>query len=150
MLTDRSPRWPSAEPPADRAAAVGQLAWEHTNDPALQRWRAGLVNLTGLTPAEADTRLDVLLTFCQAQGCAPHELVAACREGPERLERRAAYLALARATPANLVVQSFLVHNGVNVFGEIVCMPATPAQLRAEQGAHWAGAGAAPTEHDHD
>jgi hypothetical protein len=32
-------------------------------------------------------------------------------------------LKAARGKEVNLVVQSFLIHNGINVFGELVCMP---------------------------
>ena len=40
-------------------------------------------------------------------------------------------------TSAKLIVQSFLVHNGVNVFGDLVCMPSTREQIVAEQGNQW-------------
>lgn len=120
------------------------------DDPTLRRWRDGLEEHVGLSTVEVEARQAALLQFCRAHGCTPGTLVAACRDGPERLQRQAHYLTLASASPARLIVQSFLIHNGVNVFGEIVCMPATPAQVRAEQGAGWVAAGAAPTGYDDD
>ena len=35
---------------------------------------------------------------------------------------------------ANLVVQGFLVHNGINVFGELACRPGGRARVVREQG----------------
>jgi hypothetical protein len=35
------------------------------------------------------------------------------------------------------VVQSFMVHNGINVFGDLVCLPNTPESLKREQGNQW-------------
>lgn len=64
-------------------------------------------------------------------------MVAECRHHPDKMARREFYLKIAQTTPANLVIQSFLVHNGVNVFGELICMPQTTAQIVAEQGEQW-------------
>ena len=50
------------------------------------------------------------------------------------MERRKFYLGIARDAEEKLAVQSFLIHNGVNVFGEIVCMPDTAESVAREQG----------------
>ncbi len=49
----------------------------------------------------------------------------------------ALYLSAARNSNSNLVVQSFLVHNGINVFGELICMPDTVEGVMKEQGSQW-------------
>jgi hypothetical protein len=104
---------------------------------SIQRWCDGLLHVTGLTPAELEDRLDALFRFCALHDCDPETMAEECRQGSDRLARRAFYLQMARDTPANLIVQSFLVHNGVNVFGDIVCMPRTREQIIAEQGEQW-------------
>ena len=104
---------------------------------SVQRWSAGLLHVTGLTQAEVANRLDTLFQFCLSQRIDPEIMAEECRKGEDRVARRAFYLHLAGQTPANLIVQSFLVHNGVNVFGDIVCMPSTREQIVAEQGSQW-------------
>ncbi len=104
---------------------------------SIQRWSAGLLHVTGLTPAEVANRLDTLFQFCLLQGVDPETMAEECRKSEDRVARRASYLHMARETPANLIVQSFLVHNGVNVFGDLICMPSTREQIAAEQGNQW-------------
>ncbi|GAC1367070.1 MAG: hypothetical protein NVS2B12_16180 [Ktedonobacteraceae bacterium] len=104
---------------------------------SIERWSTGLLHVTSLTPAEVANRLDTLFQFCLQQGIDPEIMAEECRKGEERVARRAFYLNVAGKTPANLIVQSFLVHNGVNVFGDLVCMPSTREQLVAEQGSQW-------------
>jgi len=104
---------------------------------SIQRWCHGLLHLTGLTPEEVTDRLDKLFQFCMLQGFDPETVAAECRQSPDKLARRVFYLQIARDTPANLIVQSFLVHNGVNVFGDLICMPRTLEQVVAEQGKQW-------------
>ncbi len=104
---------------------------------SIQRWCYGLLHLTGLTPAEVADRLDILFQFCALQGFDPEVVAAECRHSPDKLARRTFYLQIARDTPANLIVQSFLVHNGVNVFGDLICMPSTREQVVTEQGKQW-------------
>jgi hypothetical protein len=105
--------------------------------PSIERWRHGLLHVTGLTQAEVADRLDILFQFCVHQGFDPEAVAAECRHSPDRLTRRAFYLQIARDTPANLIFQSFLVHNGVNVFGDLICMPSTREQIVSEQGKQW-------------
>lgn len=104
---------------------------------SIQRWCQGLLHRTGLTPVEVEDRLARLLHFCAAQDFSPETMVTECRHSPDKMARREFYLKTARATPANLIVQSFLVHNGVNVFGDLICMPHTSEQVAAEQGEQW-------------
>jgi hypothetical protein len=105
--------------------------------PAVQRWRAGLLQVTGLSSDEAANRLETLFHFCLQHALDPEGMAEECRKSADRIARRAFYLRLARATPANLIVQSFLVHNGVNVFDDLICMPRTREQIVAEQGKEW-------------
>ena len=69
---------------------------------------------------------------------APQTLVDACRSSPDKMARRALYLKTAQVDRrANRVVQSFLVHNGINIFGELVCLPRGSQQVATEQGGQW-------------
>ncbi len=54
--------------------------------------------------------------------------------GPDKITRRVCYLNAARNTRANLVVQSFLVHNDSNVFGELAYLPGGRENVVREQG----------------
>ena len=56
------------------------------------------------------------------------------RTSPDKITRRVCYLNAARNTRANLVVQSFLGHNGINVFGELACLPGGRERVVREQG----------------
>ncbi len=104
---------------------------------SIHRWCYGLLHVTGLIQAEVTERLDILFQFCMLQGFDPETMAAECRQGQDKLARRTFYLQIARDTPANLIVQSFLVHNGVNIFGDLICMPSTREQVVAEQGKQW-------------
>ncbi len=107
--------------------------------PSIDRWRHELLHLTGCSPEEVADKLDVLIRFCASQGVSPETIVNDCRRGPDPIQRRAYYLSATRETGAKLVLQSFLIHNGVNVFGDLVCMPATTDTVVREQGEQWAG-----------
>lgn len=96
----------------------------------VQRWRRALVEWVGVPAAEVDGRVETVATFCTAAGTSPDALLAAARDD------LAPVLTAAEEQGASLVVQSFLIHNGLNVFGAIVCMPRTTDQL-AEQGGRW-------------
>jgi len=121
--------------PAERADSAELAEWRF--GPAVGRWRHNLLTVTGLTPAEIDNRVSVLRQFCVEHGFTPETMAAECVSGPDKVARRDVYLQAARAHPANLIVQSFLIHNGFNVFGDLVCMPHTPEQVLAEQGEQW-------------
>jgi hypothetical protein len=103
----------------------------------VERWRRGLSQLTGCPPHEIAERLDVLLQFCAERAVSPERMIEECHCAADRSERRMFYLSAAHNTKANLVVQSFLVHNGINVFGELVCMPNTVEGIVKEQGNQW-------------
>lgn len=106
--------------------------------PAVIRWCHGLQQVTGLTQTETAARLDLLLDFCVRHDVAPQTIADACCSGPDTMAQRALYLKAAREDgTANLVVQSFLVHNGINIFGDLVCLPRGSQQVVAEQGAQW-------------
>jgi hypothetical protein len=104
---------------------------------AVERWRDGLLHLIGCTPKEIAEKVDLLLQFCAEQRVSPEGLVDECHYGPDRIAQRAIYLSTANQIKMNLVVQSFLVHNGINVFGELICMPGTVKSLIEEQGKQW-------------
>ncbi len=104
---------------------------------SIQRWCDGLLQVIGLTPAEVENRLDTLFQFCILQGFDPEAVAAECRHNPDRVARRVFYLQIAQESPSNLIFQSFLVHNGVNIFGDLICMPSTEKQLIEEQGDQW-------------
>jgi hypothetical protein len=110
-------------------------AWPSSS--SVERWRHGLLHVTGCSPLEIADRLDILLRFCAGQGVSPQEMIDECRYRSDRMARRRFYLSAACDTRANLVVQSFLVHNGINVFGELVCMPNTLDSVMREQGEQW-------------
>ncbi len=104
---------------------------------SIQRWSDGLLRVTGLTAAEVENRLDILFQFCMLQGFDPEAVAVECRHRPDKLVRRTFYLQIAQESPSNLIFQSFLVHNGINVFGDLICMPSTQEQVVAEQGKQW-------------
>jgi hypothetical protein len=103
----------------------------------VKRWGDGLFHVTGCSPREIAERLDVLQRFCAEQRVSPQRMIDECLQGPDRMARRAFYLSAARNSPANLIIQSFLVHNGINVFGELVCIPGTTQAILKEQGEQW-------------
>jgi hypothetical protein len=106
-------------------------------DLCVERWRRGLSQVTGCSPHEIAERLEVLLEFCAERAVSPERMIEECRCAPDRSQRREFYLSAAHNTKANLVVQSFLVHNGINVFGELVCLPNTVEGIMKEQGNQW-------------
>lgn len=76
---------------------------------------------------ERDAHRASLLRFCATHDTDPDTLLARWQEYPDLTLRRRH-----GSAPPQLAVESFLVHNGVNVFGDIVCMPRTPEQLAAQ------------------
>src|SRR5579883_677441 len=87
------------------------------------RWCQKLRDLTGCSGQEIAARREMLLEFCALQNLSPDGLLERCRER-SKLDF---YLQAAGGTSATLIVQSFLIHNGINVFGELVCLPAGEA-----------------------
>jgi hypothetical protein len=107
------------------------------SSPVIECWCDALLHLTGCAPGEVADKVDVLLGFCAEQRLLPEALIVECRCGAERMARRAFYLKKARGREVNLVVQSFLIHNGINTFGELVCMPGKAKDVAKEQGEQW-------------
>jgi len=103
----------------------------------VQRWCDALLRLTRCSPHEIAEKLETLLDFCARLATSPERLLEECRFAPDRMARREFYLGAARNTLADLVVKSFLIHNGINVFGELVCMPGTAESIEKEQGEQW-------------
>jgi hypothetical protein len=104
----------------------------------VERWRRGLLHITGCSSHEIVERVDILLEFRAGRGVSPERMIDESRRSPDRIERRTFYLSAARNTQADLVVQSFLIHNGINIFGELICMPNTVEGVMKEQGSQWA------------
>jgi hypothetical protein len=98
---------------------------------AVARWRRALLDWVGVPVAEVDGRVATLAAFCAATGTSPGALLGGAGRA------LAPVLSAAAEHGASLVVRSFLIHNGLNTFGTVVCMPGTVAQL-AEQGDGWA------------
>jgi len=115
--------------------AVNSTSWR--SRAAVARWRDGLLHITGCTPEEVAERLDLLFQFCVEHRVSPVGLIHKCRYSRDKMALRAFYLGAARRTPMNLAVQSFFVHNGINVFGELVCMPDTLERIVEDQGEQW-------------
>lgn len=103
----------------------------------IERWCNGLLHITRCAQNEVTEKVELLLQFCAEHQVSPERLINECRCGPDRLEKRTFYLNAVRRTKMNLAVQSFLVHNGINVFGELVCMPDTVKLLIEDQGDQW-------------
>lgn len=76
-----------------------------------------------------------LLEFCAQHRVEPDELIEEWLNFPELTVRRRLTAEEARSA-ANVPVESFLIHNGVNVFGDLVCLPGRPEDLR-DQGARF-------------
>ncbi|MEV0084474.1 hypothetical protein [Saccharopolyspora sp. NPDC050642] len=91
----------------------------------------------GMDDAERRRFLAALLEFCAEHRVEPDELLENWLKYPELTVRRT--LAPEEARPvANIPVESFLIHNGVNIFGDLVCLPGRPEDLR-DQGARFVG-----------
>lgn len=99
------------------------------SDAAVHRWHAQLDSRIGLDDVEIKQLNDDLLSFCERHATRPDLLLATWRDYPQLTVRRAP---TARLRP-ELAVESFLIHNGINVFGDIVCVAGRPEDL-ADQG----------------
>ncbi len=108
--------------------------WIHSR--TVELWRRELTHRIGCSADEVAERTGILLRLCRALRLSPDRMIDECR-GDNRRARRRFFMRAARRTEANLVVQSFLVHNGINIFGDIVCMPATASAVVEEQGEQW-------------
>lgn len=108
-------------------------------DPAVARWQAALAGTVGLEELERRTRLAELGDFCLKHSVSPSALVGTWQEYPELTVRRRP----GAVEPPNLAVESFLIHNGVMVFGDLVCVPGANQADLADQGVRFTRAGGA-------
>jgi hypothetical protein len=96
------------------------------DDPdCVHRWRAQLAERIGMGDAEIERQVAALAAYCTQHDVGPFTLLAAWEQRSELTVRRRP----GAGEPANLAVASFLIHNGVNVFGEIVCVAGQPEDL---------------------
>ena len=100
--------------------------------PAVEKWMRLLGSRVGMSAAEIADLHRELLTFCAEHQVGPDALLEKWLDYPELTARRRQDA----GTPPNLAVESFLIHNGVNVFGDIVCIAGRPEDL-AQQGAQF-------------
>lgn len=110
--------------------------------PAVERWLGKLTELVGLGRDEREERAALLHRYCEERRTTPDGLIERWQDHPElTIRRRCPGLPVTDGLV--LTVESFLIHNGVNVFGDIVCMPRTAEHL-AEQGERFARRPGAP------
>jgi hypothetical protein len=88
-------------------------------------WHAQLRDRVGLSEAEIVAHHDALDAFCARHRVTPAELLATWQSYPELTVRRRA----GAAEAPDVAVESFLIHNGINVFGDIVCVAGRPEDL---------------------
>jgi hypothetical protein len=115
-------------PPLDRPTAAAPEVRDGAPGP-VERWRVGLASVVGLDPAEIEARHDALVGFCRRHRVTPQDVLRTWQSFPELTVRRRP----GAVEAPDLAVESFLVHNGINVFGDLVCVPGRPEHL-ADQG----------------
>jgi hypothetical protein len=97
--------------------------------PALGRFEQALRKVVGLDDAEVAARLAAVREFCRRHDTDPDTVLSGWTSYDELTVRRRSG---AMARDANLVMESFLVHNGINVFGDLVCVPRSTEHLREQ------------------
>jgi len=95
-------------------------------DQPVRRWERKLADRVGMTPVEIGQRVVTLRRVCAVTNRSPEQLLAEARLDCD------AVVALGAECGADLVVRSFLIHNGVNTFGAIVCVPRTGATATSD------------------
>lgn len=95
----------------------------------VHRWRHELATRVGLSEAEIEAMVAQLEQYCDRHGVVASRLLWSWDERVDLTLRRR----LGSTGTPNLAVESFLIHNGVNVFGDLVCVPGRPEDL-ADQG----------------
>lgn len=99
----------------------------------VDRWQRGLADRVGMDEVEIKQLHDALLVFCRRHDTDPDAVLANWQDYPQLMLRR-------RPVPGlepDLAVESFLIHNGVMVFGDLVCVPGARRQDLADQGARF-------------
>jgi len=102
------------------------------------RWQVRLRDHVGMSERERLTAHGLLLKYCETHHVTPVELLARWEEFPDLLARRRPP---GNGTPL-VAVESFLIHNGVNVFGDILRVAGRPEDM-AEQGSWFTRQGGA-------
>jgi len=92
-------------------------------------WEQALREVVGLDDEEIEANLASLRQFCRNHRTEPAYLVTHWQEFPELTTRRDGRATGHRPLPA---IESFLIHNGVNVFGDLVCVPKNADDLRQQ------------------
>lgn len=95
---------------------------------SVYRWRLELAKRVGLSEQEIAERVGQLEEYCATHGITPDSLLRSWDERDDLTIRRRSG---ATEVP-NLAVESFLIHNGVNIFGEIVCVAGRREDLAAQ------------------
>lgn len=95
----------------------------------VERWQRRLASRVGMGPAEREGLRERLLAWCDRHAVTPDLLVKTWLDYPQLTVRRRP----GASEVADLAVESFLIHSGVNVFGDIVCVAGRPEDL-AQQG----------------
>ncbi|HEX6359604.1 hypothetical protein [Actinophytocola sp.] len=94
----------------------------------VRRWLSALSERVGV-PDEIIVRYHAeLVTFCRARAITPAVLLRTWQDFPELTVRRRPDA----CEEPRLGLESFLIHNGVNIFGDLVCLPGCPEDLRAQ------------------
>lgn len=96
----------------------------------VERWQRRLSRHVGMSEPERRALRAGLDEFCSRHGVDPATLLLKWETYPELTVRRRPRC----GEPANLAVESFLIHNGVNVFGDLVCVPGSRPSDLADQG----------------
>jgi hypothetical protein len=121
------------DPTGSDAGSVS--AWRSSLSVA--RWRHQLLHLVGCSMDEADQKIDTLIHFCTTHAISPEHLIERCRHPPAASEGHTFYSKFVCNGDAKVIVQSFLIHNGINIFGELICLPTTEESTVREQGVQW-------------
>lgn len=101
-------------------------------DQSVEQWLLALKTRVGMDDAESDALVAALQEFCARNNISPTDLLARWEEFAQLRVRKEPF----NGEFPNLAVESFLIHNGVNVFGEIKCVSGTAEDL-IEQGAQF-------------
>lgn len=95
------------------------------------RWLARLRDRVGVPDHEHPRHVRLLGQFCDRHGVSPERLLESW-ESFEELTVRKRFPGIPVRDPVVLAAESFLVHNGVNIFGDIACMPKSQADLATQ------------------
>jgi len=95
------------------------------------------LSLADREPADRERLLAEVRTWCAGAGVDPDAVVRDWLSYPQLTVRRRLSMEKA-AAEANRVMEAFLIANGVNIFGDLVCMTTMPEHL-AEQGPKFVG-----------